>query len=144
MPLGHDLLHHLLGLRRERSGHERRMVAHHVELLARDVGDRRPEPARVLEADRGEHLDLRGDHVGRVVAPAEPGLDHRHLHAAPRELVVRGGRESLELGHAVVLGGGPVHERRRMRHARDSGGEVGVCDRLLPHLDPFRERTQVR
>ena len=29
--------------------------AHDVELLARDVGDRRPEPARVLEADVRQH-----------------------------------------------------------------------------------------
>ena len=52
--------------------------------------------------DDGEHLDLRRDHVGRVVAPAEPGLDHRDLHPAPGQLVVGGGGERLELRHAVV------------------------------------------
>ena len=57
---------------------------HDVELLARDVGDRGPEPARVLEADVGQHLHARRDDVRRVVAPAEPGLDDGDLHAGAR------------------------------------------------------------
>ena len=62
-----------------------------------------PEPARVLEPDAGEHLHLRRDHVGGVVAPAEPRLDHRHLHPARGQLVVGGGGQRLELGDAVVV-----------------------------------------
>ena len=60
--------------------HERRARPHDRELLLGDVRDRRPQPARVLEPDVGEHRHLRVDHAGGVVAAAEPGLDHRHLH----------------------------------------------------------------
>ena len=63
------------------SEHQRPALLDDRELLAGDVGDRRAQPARVLEADAGQHLDARRDHVGGVVAAAEPGLDHRHLDA---------------------------------------------------------------
>ena len=41
--------------------HERRRRPHDGELLARDVAQRRAEPARVLEPDVGEHLHARVD-----------------------------------------------------------------------------------
>ena len=62
-----------------RADDERRPGPHDVELLARDVGNRRPEVARVLEPDVGQHRDARVDDVGRVVAAAEPGLEHRDV-----------------------------------------------------------------
>ena len=40
-----------------RPEHERPPGLHDVELLARDRGDRRAQPARVLEPDAGQHLD---------------------------------------------------------------------------------------
>jgi hypothetical protein len=98
----------------------------------------------VLEPDAGEHLHARGDHAGGVVAAAEPGLDHRDLDLAARQLVVGRRGERLELGHAVVGLGGAVHERRRVRRALDRGREVLLRDGLLPHLDPLAERAQVR
>ena len=66
--------------------HERRAAAGRRRASRRrSSADRRPEPARVLEPDARQHLHLRRDHVGGVVAAAEPGLDHRHLRprAAP-------------------------------------------------------------
>ena len=43
------------------------------------------------------------EHVRRVVAPAEAGLDDRDLDARAGELDERGGGQQLELGHAVAL-----------------------------------------
>jgi hypothetical protein len=127
-------------LRRHQDG----VIPHHRELLVGDVGDRRAEPAGVLEPDPGEHLHLRRDHVGRVVASAEARLDHGHLDPLPRELVVGRGRERLELGHAVVLVERAVDHPRRARHGRHGRAELVPRQRPLPHLDPLRERTQVR
>ena len=113
------------------SGCERRRtpasppVAHDGELLARDVGDRRPEPARVLEPDVGEHLHrATAMHVGGVVAAAEAGLDHGDLDAAAGQLGERGGGERLELRHAVVgLERAVDLGRGRVRRALHGGGE---------------------
>ena len=98
----------------------------------------------MLEAHSGEHLDPGRDHVRRVVAPAQPGLDHRHLDAAARQLAVRGGGQRLELGHAVVLVERAIDHPRRMRRALDRRRERGAVERALAHLDPLREGAQVR
>ena len=96
---------------------------HHRELLARDVGDRRAEPARVLEPDVGEHDHVGAEHVGRVVAAAQAGLDHGDLDLAPRQLVERGRGQQLELGDAIAVAG-PVDLRRGRRGALDRGAEL--------------------
>ena len=120
------------------------MVAHHRQLLAGDVFDRGAEPARVLQPDRRQHLDLRRDHVRRVVAAAEARLDHGDLDAAARQRVVGGRRQRLELGHLVVVGERAVHELGRVGGTGHGGREGGFGKRPLPHLDSLRERAQMR
>ena len=59
-----------------------------------------------------------GDHVGRVVAAAEPGLDHGDVDAARGQLAEGGGRQHLELRHAVARRPGcgrPARRRARPR-----------------------------
>ncbi len=63
---------------------ERAAGLHDVGLLLGDRRDRRAEPARVLQRDAREHLDLGADDVRRVVAAAEAGLDHRDLRRPAR------------------------------------------------------------
>ena len=58
--LGRDPLRHRPGLGAKGRHHERGVVAHDGQLLLGDVGDRRTEPARVLEPDPGEHLHADG------------------------------------------------------------------------------------
>ena len=100
-----------------------------------DVGDRRPQPPGVLEPDAGQHLHAGGDHVGGVVAAAQPGLDHRDLDPTIGQLPVGGSGQRLELGHPVVgpqraideLGGvgGALHgrgERGRLEVLRRRSG----------------------
>ncbi len=95
--------------------------------------------------DAGQHGHLGRDHVGGVVAPAQPRLDHRHLHLARRQLVVGGGGQRLELGHGVVvLGLRALHDLGRLGRPLDGRGEALARHRLLPHLDPLAERGQVR
>ncbi len=122
---------------------ERGVVADDGELLGGDVGDRRAEPARVLEPDAGQHLDLRRDHVGRVIAAAEARLDHRDLDLAGRELVEGGRGDRLELGHAVVGvpgggvdPGGALDQRGGLGRALDRGGEAA-----RPRSAPPRPRS---
>ena len=106
--------------------------------------DRRAQPARVLEADVREHLHLRRDHVRGVVAPAEAGLDHRDLHPGLGQLAVRGGRQRLELRHAVVGLQRAVDLLGRPRGARDRGGEALGLDVALRDPDALGERHEVR
>ena len=56
------------------------------ELLGCDLLARLAEHVRVLEPDVREQDDVRAEHVRRVVAAAEPGLDHRDVDPARREL----------------------------------------------------------
>ena len=137
------------GLARERldlgvdlAEHERGARPHHGELLARDVGDGRPEPARVLEADVREHDDARVEHVGGVPAPAEAGLDHGDLDLAARELVERRRGQQLELRHALAARracGRP--SRRPPPRARPRRRSVRAGDVLV--ADPDRARRSV-
>ncbi len=74
------------------------------ELLGRDLLLRVAEEVGVLERDRGQHRDPRGDHVGRVEPTAESRLDDGDLHPRLGErLEGRGGRR-LELGHPLAVG----------------------------------------
>ena len=84
------------------------------------------------------------DHVGGVVAPAEPGLDHRDLDLARGELGVRGGGQRLELRHAVVAVERAVDELGGARGALDRGGERGRLEVGVVDPDPLGERDQVR
>jgi hypothetical protein len=124
--------------------HERRARLHDVELLPGDIADGRPQPARVLQPDAGEHLDGGRDHVGRVEAAAEPGLDHRRLDAPRRHLGVGSGGERLELGHVVVGLGGAIDLLRGSARALHRGPELlgGEVDVVDP--DPLAEGDQVR
>ena len=70
----------------------------------------------MLERDVREHDDPRVEHVRRVVAPAEPRLDHGDVDLARRELGERGGGQHLELRRAVGV----------RPDARERALEVGV------------------
>ena len=59
-------------------------VAQDGQLLGGDLELGLPQPLGVVEADRGEDGDPRGDRVGRVEPAAEPGLDRRRLHPGAR------------------------------------------------------------
>ena len=65
---------------------------------ARDLELGLAEPLGVVEADRGQRGRPRGDHVGRVEAAAEPGLDHGDLDPGRGEGDERGRGRRLELG----------------------------------------------
>ena len=123
--------------------HERRALLHHIQLLGGDVGDRRAQPSRVLEPDAGQHLHLRRDHVGRVVATAETGLDHRCPDSPARQLRVGGRRQGLELSHAVIARERVIDELRCVRgalHGRREGRRLEV---LIIDPDPLRERHKM-
>ncbi len=98
----------------------------------------------MLEPHAGEHLHLRGDHVGGVIAPAETRLDHRHLDLATSELGVGGGGQGLELGHAIVPVQRAVHELGRAGGAGHRGREVSRLEVGILDPDPLPERDQVR
>jgi len=115
-----------------------------VELLGRDVGDRRAEPARVLEADVRQDLDLRGDHVRRVPAPAEAGLDDDDVRTRLGQLAVGGGRQGLELGDAVALLERAVDLLGRPLRPRDGGGEALLGEIGVVDADALGERDEVR
>ncbi len=104
----------------------------HGELLARDVGQRRAEPARVLEPDVGEHA--RRGAASTLVAswrPPRPASTTATSTPLRGQLGERGGGQQLELGdalaareRAVDLGGGggrALHRRAEgARPARSS------------------------
>ena len=98
----------------------------HGELLARDV-DAPSGPASACA--RGPTLvstwTARGDHVRRVVAPAQAGLDDRRRRPRHRQLGEGGGGEHLELGDPVVLRERAVDQLGRVRRALDGGREGG-------------------
>ena len=84
------------------------------KLLGRNLLDRLAEHVGVLEPDVGEQNDARADHVGRVVAPAEPGLDDRDVDMRIGERSEGGGGDRLELRRADALGRrANAGERRR-------------------------------
>ena len=82
----------------------------------------------MLEPDVGQHRDLRVEHVGGVVAAAEPGLHHQRLRPEPGQAVDGGGGQELELGHAVAARQGVIDLLRRGLGAADGGREVGGAD----------------
>ena len=111
--------------------HDDRAGPDHRELLGRDRLTRRAEDVGVVERDVRQHDDRRVEHVRRVVAPAEPRLDHGHVDLARRELGQRGRREHLELRRAL----------RVRANARERALEVGV---LAVDLDPLGPAAHVR
>ena len=84
------------------------------------------------------------EHVGRVVAAAEAGLDHRDLDLAARQLVERGGGHELELRHAVALLERAVDLRGRRGGALHGGAERVAVQVLVADPDPLGEARQVR
>ena len=142
--LGADPPRDPLDLRGQGADHQGRLVAQHGELLGRDLDLGLAEVLRVLEADRGQHGHPRGDHVGRVEAAAEPGLDHRDLDPRRGEGDERGRRVGLELGHRLALVEGPVDDLDRLRDPLGRGaegllGELGAAD-----ADPLAPAAVVR
>ena len=83
------------------------------ELLRRDLLDRVAENVGVLEPDVGQQHDAGAQHVRRVVAPAEPGLDDGDVDLGGGERSQRRGRDRLELRRAA-----PPPPSGRMRAAR--------------------------
>ena len=80
------------------------------------------EPLGVVEADRGQHGDPGGEHVGGVEAAAEAGLDHPGLDPGRRQGDERGGGRDLELGHLLALRERAVDDLGGLRGPRDRGG----------------------
>ena len=105
------------------------------EFLARDRLARLAEHLHVIEADVRQQDDGGVEHVRRVVASTEPGLDDRGVDLVRRELSERRGGQHLELRGA---------DRDRGRaHAADRALEVGLLpaapDPLAPPADVGRE-----
>ena len=110
------------------------------------LGDRRlgvAEELGVLEGHVGQdHGRLRLQDVGRVPAPAEPGLDRHRLHPAAAEGPERDGGERLELRDRIARRQrravcGAAHGRRRL-------GERVVTERRPAELDPLGPVVDVR
>ena len=90
------------------------------------------EHFRVLQPDVRQHLNRRAKDVGRIVAPAEPGLDDGDVDAGRRKLGEGRGGEHLELRRLERLGLGT--------HALDRRLEV----RFFPaHADPLAPAAHV-
>jgi hypothetical protein len=99
----------------------------------------------VLERHVGEdHGRVRSEDVGGVVAPAEPGLDHRGVDPGRGEGLEGHRRERLELGDGL-LGRQPEPLRRgpdglhRVREGTVGQGAAVDLDPLGPVLDVRRE-----
>ena len=88
------------------------------KLLRRDRLDRVPEHVGVLETDVREQHDARAQHVRRVVAAAEPGLDDGDVDAGGGERRQRRRRDRLELRRAEPLG---VRPDARSAASRSAG-----------------------
>ena len=124
--------------------HQRAVRAHDRELLLGDARERRAQPARVLEADAGQHRDARVDHAGRVVAASEPCLHHRHVHLAASHLPQRGGGQQFELGDVVALAQRAVDALGRPRRSRDRRGEALGVDFEPIDEDPLAVGDEMR
>ncbi len=92
-----------------------RVVAQNRQLLGRDLKLGLAQPVGVVEPDRGQDRDPRGDRVGRVQPPAQPGLDDRGLDPGGGEGDEGGGRRNLELGHRLALLQAAVDRLGRLR-----------------------------
>jgi hypothetical protein len=77
--------------------HDRRPLRGDGQLLGGDLRPRSAEHVRVLEADVRQQHDPGIEHVRRVVATAEPGLDRGCFQAALREIGEGCRRQDLEL-----------------------------------------------
>ena len=117
-------------LRAHPAQHQGRVVAQHRQLLGGDLVLGLAQPLGVVEADRGQHRDPRGDRVGRVEPPPQPGLDRRGLDPGRGEGDEGGGGGDLELGHRLALLEAAVDDLGRLRDALDRGGELGRADLL--------------
>ena len=101
-----------------------------------------PPATRCGRADRGQHRDPRGDHVGRVEAAAETGLDHRPLDPRLGERDERGRGEELELGDRPLLAGRAVGDLGRLLGARSSAASNASSEIGSPWIR-IRSRQEV-
>ena len=108
--------------------HQGRGVAQDGELLGGDLELGLPQPLGVVEADRGQHRHPRGDRVGRVQPPSQPGLDHGGVEVGGGEGDEGGRGGDLELGHGLALLEGAVDGLGGLGRAGDGGGELGRAD----------------
>jgi hypothetical protein len=131
------------------------------ELLRRDRLSRRAEDVRVLQPHVRQHDDAgRVEHVGRIVAAAEPGLDDGGLGDRIVERHERRRRQHLELCCRQPFGHRPngrehrlevgldavdphaLHPRAHVRRQVGADAEAGVAEELLDHAR--RRRLPVR
>ncbi|PSP25000.1 hypothetical protein BRC61_00875 [Halobacteriales archaeon QH_10_65_19] len=82
-----------------------RHVGLRTRRLTGDLLDGLPEDVGVFERDRRDCRRDGVDDARRVVAPADPDLEHREVDVLPAEVPERHGRDRLEEGRPVVLGG---------------------------------------
>ena len=107
-----------------------RLVVEHGELLGGDLQLGLAQPLGVIEADRGQHGDPRGDRVGRVEPAAEPRLDRRHFDPGRGE-----GDEAAAVAASNWVTASPssarsVDARCRRRDPGDGLLELGLADLL--------------
>ena len=132
-------------LRVERAEDEGRVGLQDRQLLGGDLERGLPQVLGVLEADRGQGRHPRGDDVGRVEAPAEPGLDHRDLDARRGEGDEGRGRGRLELGHRHRPPPEPRSTARIASATRADGGpEAAPADLGAADLHPLGPALAMR
>ena len=83
----------------------------------------------------GQADDAGIEHVGRIEAPAQAGLDHHDVKAGAGEQQERGGGQGLELRRRLATGA--LRRRRRGGHARERIVERLCRDRGSVDLDPL-------
>jgi hypothetical protein len=86
---------------------------------------------------------VRGDDARGVQAPAQAGLDDRHLNPVLCERDVGGGGEGLELGDLVAPRTAIRDPLGGAGHRRDRGAERILADRALVELNALLEAHQV-
>ena len=120
------------------------MVAQDGELLGGDLELALAQPLGVVEANRGQHSDPRGDRVRRVEPPAQSGLDHRGIDPGCGESDKRRRRGELELGDRFAGLKAGVDRRRALRGALHGAGKGCLVDLLATDQHPFRPALGVR
>ena len=121
---------------------QRRVIAEHGKLLGGDLLLGLTEPLGVVEADRGQGGHPRGDRVGRVEPPPQPGLDHPDADPGRGEGDEPGCGRDLELGHRFAAAASD--DLGRLGSALDRGRELGRSDLGAADHDPLRPAVEMR